>query len=90
MWGCLIDARKKRDVFSHNCDKLYKTNNDAFGEYITTVDSTDVIQLTLTLKMILPKRLSKHHSLSTTTVLFRTMFTWTIMLNLSMYLVIDS
>ena len=34
----------------------------------------------------LPNRLSKHHSLSTTTVLFRTTFTWTIMLNLYMYL----
>ena len=43
--------RKKRDVVSHNCDKLHKTNKNAFGEYITTVNLTDVIQLTLTLKM---------------------------------------
>ena len=43
--------RKRRDVVSHNCDKLHKTNKNAFGEYITTVNSTDVIQLTLTLKM---------------------------------------
>ena len=49
--GVFIDVRKKRDVVSHNGDKLHKTNKNAFGEYITTVNSTDVIQLTLTLKM---------------------------------------
>ena len=44
------------------------------------ITSSDVIQLTLTLT--LPHRLSKRHSLSTTTVLFRTTFTRTIKLNL--------
>ena len=44
----------------------------------------DVIQLTLTLKMI-PHRLSKRQLLSTTTVLFRTSFTQTIILNLLIF-----
>ena len=50
--------------------------------YNINIPSTDVIQLTSTLKMTVPYRLSKRQSLSTTTVLFRTTFTRTIKLNL--------
>ena len=45
------------------------------------IPSTGVIQLTLTLKMT-TAQVEKCQSLSRTTVIFRTTFTWTIILNL--------
>ena len=60
---------------------------DSGSSTIKLIPSTDVIQLTLTLKMT-SHRLSKRQSLSTTTVLFRTTFTRTIILNLVMHLYI--
>ena len=52
------------------------------------IPSTDVIQLTLTLKMTTPHRLWKYQSLSTSTVLFRTTFTRTIKHNLLLIIII--